>query len=393
MKKRNLYFLLLSISMPGYLFAMHFFSKNKNTHELKPSWGPEELENKLPRQLPLLKMGKPITDKLLAKLTSEWLALKDSLTLDEKNKILECVCWYPEKDEKKRFMIQRSLIIYLIHSGADCSLKLQNSSRLIYLAAQKDDLHLAQYILSKVNDEAKKQSEKTYHYTKSIKMAKLLVQSNIPMPNNILHSYTENTAINFNLTNYYIKHGALLNTQDAACTTVLHEAVRTKNIKRIVLLLHAGANIELGHNTIFHCLAEHLQNCYPGYSYPNTTAALALWHTIIDHFLEAHHAFLRFLWYLKKKFPGFYQLTDLRKLIFKPISPMLKLQTTIALKNRDPKTAYQLLAINILDPKNYTYDALQKLRKEVTTLSLQCDIDNIFENENNKTIYLHSMFE
>lgn len=332
-----------------------------NLVQLNPHWESEPLQGKLPKQITILDQNSPITDEILIQLNPTWWQLKDTLSTENKNEILREAIVYPGGDYKNH--IRRCLIAAALWIGASPETKKWNGSMLEH-AALHDDYELAQYILSKMSPDQIKGEEESFRKAKSIRMAQLLLSAGMKIPSDILISfctYRRST----HLIRFYLEHGVQPDFQDSNGESALHKRSRetAREYKEMTtFLLNAGANIALQNKrlkTPLHSAAYYLQLHYDAPAYSKHAFFCR---TVIQHYLDAHHAFLGFLWHLKKNEPQFYsECKYLRSRCFAALSPMRKLRAALLLKDDEGKTAYEVLPLPELNPNTCTYENLKKL--------------------------------
>jgi ankyrin repeat protein len=329
------------------------------------------LKSHLPDQISLLDYNDAITAELLGALNPEWIALKETLSAQQKSELLHAALNYSLPDSNA---IERTLIATAACIGADPNPDPQSNMECyiggtLFLVSFRgmsaldesilfDDYQLVKYLLEKgANPNISSiKHEYALHHANSVEIAKLLFKFGAIAPHDLVYRCTH-PRYRAQLMEFYLDKVGPQTDFPCLLKIPLHGLMKyeesKKQIRKAHLLLNAGLDScvqDLFGNTVFHCAA---QNKWPQFC-----------SVLVAQFVQAHHHFLEFLWLLKENFSRFYEQKDVKKLCFKNLSPIRKLRAILEMKNKEGQTAYDVWAIEKLNPDTCSYRKFIILQQE-----------------------------
>lgn len=358
--KKFLLILLAALALQSSLTAMQPDQNERRVVQLNPEW---RTENQVPDKVTILEFDEPITDELLLQLNPEWIALKKSLTREQKSKILAEAAFYIPGDPS----IKRCLMALSICIGADPdSSKYGNSNSALWHSSFRQDYQFAKYILAKgANPNLKNTSLNctSLAHVKNVALAELFISYGAQLSEESALKDCANEDYPAELLQFYLDKGIKIKTTMGISWTHLHDIASgpddENQVKKTQLLLNAGLDQTI--KNTWDLIALH-------------TAAIhkrkKICTTLVNHYLEQHKRFLTLLWCLKKQFPYFYGHRDAKRLLFGQgfSDAMPKLRELLKITTRKGQTAYELLPIPELDPNTCTYEKYLKLKNTPSNL-------------------------
>lgn len=327
-----------------------------------------ELNAYLPTQITLLDYDEPISDELLAALNPKWIMLKERLSQEQKNELLDAALNYPISEGNHD--IERVLVAIAVSIGAEPNPNWESNMECyiggkLFLVTPDglsaldqsvffDDYHLVEYLLKKKANPNTLNIKQDYaiQYATSVKTTKLLFAYGAIARDALLNQYMF-PHCPAELMELYFSVAGPQNLFQGPLHTLLEYEENENQIQKAHLLLNAGFHSrdkdQFGY-TVFHYAA--------GYKRPQFCNLL------IAQYVQKHHEFLEILWVIKQSVPWFYQQKDIRRLCFKDLSPIRKLRSILEMKDKTGKTAYDMWPNDELNPETCSYEKFRKLHQE-----------------------------